>query len=302
MQFQKWLDQIDPQNSIADAGELSLHQRLSAVSYYLLLAADHPDQSDEHVHQLRVWCRRSIAAVGLYEELLSPAEVKWFRKSLRRTRKAAGEARDLDVLIHRYRERRKKSSFRDLLKYLRKQRSKAQRPIVKLHDRMAAEQRFDRHMDHLIHSIDRRGSTAGNRFQGWAEKKLHRSTANFFSALPGQTPTLTHLHRFRVAGKELRYSMELLSTAFPSTFREVLYPMVSELQTKLGALNDHAAARRRLKRLAEKRPSKLLKKLDAEEKRATIEAREEFDRWWTPERMNDFFRTLHQITHTSRAS
>jgi len=301
MQLVKWLDQIEPQLSVADAAGISLQQRLSAVEWYLPLAANQPKKTDEHVHQLRVWCRRSLAAVILYQDVLPPEQVKWFRKWIHHTRTAAGDARDLDVLLQRYRPYRKKKSYRDVLADLRKRRKKAQRPIRRLRDRLGSDNRLRNRIDQLVDSIERDSVVNNERFQSWAERQINLATAHFFSALPSRSPTIVELHQFRLCGKRLRYDMELLSTAFPKAFRESLYPMVSQLQVRLGDINDHATARDRLKLVAKKRSSKRLKKLIADEKKNIKEARRSFEQWWTAERTNEFFRTLHQITHPSRA-
>ena len=68
----------------------------------------------------------------------------------------------------------------------------------------------------------------------------------FFAAADGDLSDVKALHSFRIAGKRLRYAMELFAAAFPPAFREELYPLVEELQEKLGEINDHAAAAARL--------------------------------------------------------
>lgn len=55
----------------------------------------------QRVHQLRVATRRAIAAIDAFRDLLPTKRADWFTKQLRRIRRAAGEARDLDVLTDR---------------------------------------------------------------------------------------------------------------------------------------------------------------------------------------------------------
>ncbi len=98
----KWVRQIHCDDSIVTAARVTLKRRLAIVTHFLRLAAKHADETPEHVHQLRVSTRRSLAALRMYEAVLPKKEAKWFRKRLSRIRKAAGEARDLDVFLQRY--------------------------------------------------------------------------------------------------------------------------------------------------------------------------------------------------------
>ena len=51
------------------------------------------------------------------------------------------------------------------------------------------------------------------------------------------------LHPMRLAGKKLRYAIELLSGAFDSRLRDSVYPQFSQIQEDLGAINDHLVAK-----------------------------------------------------------
>ena len=53
---------------------------------------------------------------------------------------------------------------------------------------------------------------------------------------------MRRLHAFRIEGKQLRYAMEIFAGAFPPAFRGELYPLVEQLQERLGKINDHATA------------------------------------------------------------
>ncbi len=61
----------------------------------------------------------------------------------------------------------------------------------------------------------------------------------------GDLTDYRQLHQVRIAGKRLRYAMEVFADCFDPTFRETLYPRVEELQEVLGRANDsHVAAER----------------------------------------------------------
>src|SRR5262249_5138075 len=56
-------------------------------------------------------------------------------------------------------------------------------------------------------------------------------------------------HEVRIAGKRLRYAMEVLGDCFGPAFKEKLYPMVEEVQEVLGRANDSHVAAGRLEAL-----------------------------------------------------
>jgi CHAD domain-containing protein len=96
------------------------------------------------------------------------------------------------------------------------------------------------------------------------------------------------LHQFRIAGKKLRYSMELLAPAFGSELREKQYPIVQELQDKLGSINDYVAGRDILQRLCEKNSNAEAKDqftgLIGKQESSRDAAIAEFRGWWTRDR------------------
>ena len=98
------------------------------------------------------------------------------------------------------------------------------------------------------------------------------------------------LHSFRIAGKRLRYAMELFAAAFPPAFREELYPLVEELQEKLGEINDHASAAARLEQWQAELPPPAAAsalRLRRAERRALSRCRQAFFAWWTKQRAGD---------------
>jgi hypothetical protein len=95
------------------------------------------------------------------------------------------------------------------------------------------------------------------------------------------------LHAFRIRGKELRYSMELLAAAFPLRFREKLYPIIETLQDKLGEINDLVPAQMRLQQRIQMADDVAqvdrLKTLLAEENARLERSRRAFFQWFTPQ-------------------
>src|SRR5262249_4798002 len=95
----KWLPDVSPDDRTADVAARALSGRLKSVRQYLKRVVKSADAED--AHQLRGSAPRADAALRLYADLLSPKDVRWFSKSLKRLRKAAGRVRDSDVLARR---------------------------------------------------------------------------------------------------------------------------------------------------------------------------------------------------------
>src|SRR5262249_11801071 len=74
---------------------------------------------------------------------------------------------------------------------------------------------------------------------------LARQLHGLHQAAAGDLKDYEQLHQVRIAGKRLRYAMELFGDCFAAELREQLYPRVEEMQEVLGRANDsHVAARR----------------------------------------------------------
>jgi hypothetical protein len=106
----------------------------------------------------------------------------------------------------------------------------------------------------------------------------------------GDLTDYPHLHEVRIAGKRLRYAMEVFATCFCPAFRQAMYPMVEEMQEILGLANDSYVAAGRLRdqrtylRSSWPEPWKRLgpgidAALQFHQKRLPIERRR-FVRWW----------------------
>jgi CHAD domain-containing protein len=61
-----------------------------------------------------------------------------------------------------------------------------------------------------------------------------------------------NLHRVRIAGKRLRYAMEVFADCYAPQFRERHYAAVEEMQEILGRANDSYVAMRRLEGLRDR--------------------------------------------------
>jgi CHAD domain-containing protein len=295
----KWVRQIHCDDSVVTAARVTLKMRLAIVTHFLELAAHRADETPEHVHQLRVSTRRSLAALRMYEAVLPKKEAKWLRKRLSRIRKAAGEARDLDVFLQRY-ETQSGPDHARFMSRLRRRRRKAQRPIIKLHKKLISKHRFERRVERLLKMIACDSSPCEQPLGDWARSRIAEATEKFFKNAPQQAPpTLKELHRFRIQGKQLRYVIELFSAVLPSDVRTSLYPLVTELQDKLGKLCDHASACQQLagwrQESSSGRGADHLLKLEKQEQQELQESITQFATWWTPELADELQTSLFAV-------
>lgn len=295
LRIRKWIKAGSPDALPADVAAATLKVRLRAVRQYLPLAADKSHEDVEHVHQLRVSTRRATAALKLYREFLPRNQTRWMWEQLKRIRKAAGDARDLDVFARRLKECEPTSETKRLLKRIEKLRHKAQRPIKRRYRKLCKSGRLDRRIRKLL-SKARRNRGSGDcpqpMFGDWAREQIEPVVDRFVDAGRRDLTDVEALHQFRIEGKTLRYTMELLGGAFPAEFRDVLYPQVEVLQEKLGLINDFAAAEDRIRRWIEADKDRcdrdFLQLLLKDAVRNQEQARQAFLDWWSPEQLLEF--------------
>jgi CHAD domain-containing protein len=276
----KWLLDVSPDARAADVAARALADRLDAVRRYLQRAAN--GAAVEDVHQLRVWTRRSEAALALYADLVPRKHLRWFRKWVKRVRRAAGRVRDADVLAARLTTPDEKWPVR-----LRAERWRGRKQIRKLADRLADGRRLKRRTRKMLARMAAAHARSRERFADRARLRLRPLAAAFLAAAPPVGAEDAALHRFRIRGKELRYAMELLAAAFPPAFREELYPLGGELQERLGRVNDLATAQGRLEEwlagTGDPATISNLRRRLADVMEELVRARAEFHAWWSPE-------------------
>jgi CHAD domain-containing protein len=299
----KWIDAIPPGGRVSDAARISLEARLATVAYWLPLAARQIDDDTEKVHQLRVATRRAIAALKLYRDWLPQDGSRWLSNRLKKIRRAAGDPRDLDVIAQWIRKELD-SQAGGILARVADERAEAQPKIMAVAEKCESKNRFRRKMYGLLTGVRPRGKrqkTQDVSFHNWAETQLAQAADNFFAALPNQNSDLSALHQFRIRGKQLRYTLELLASAFGPELREEQYPIVQRLQELLGQINDCVSADARLRRWHRKSDSptdqELLVKLIDRQRAQLDEAIVEYRAWWTPERTENLRQGLATLVH-----
>jgi CHAD domain-containing protein len=289
----KWIDIESPSEHAPEVARRAIRARLAMVWEWLPLAANQSNDGGdpESVHQLRVATRRAMAVLQMFQDMLPAKRFHWFRKRLKRIRKSAGEARDLDVLAERLKTAASTDSSpacQALLERVQAARRNAQRPIVEIYATLK-QQGFARRAKRIAKKTRWRDPCSeAPTFLAIAQKGMAPIASAFFAAGEADLDDTEALHQFRIVGKRLRYAMEVFAAAFAPAFRKEIYPVVEELQGMLGEINDHAAGRDRyltwLDDTEEESQRLVLGKLIAVETAGLQESTRRFRQWWTIER------------------
>jgi CHAD domain-containing protein len=295
----KWISGIDADTSLRKAARVSLRTRLAAVWYYLPLAAEQADDNVEYVHQLRVSTRRALAALRLYGRLCRKRDVRWFRTKLKQIRRAAGDARDMDVLGSN--PDLSAGAAGDMIaEKVRNLREVAQLPISSVHDDLRRKQRWLKRVRRLLKAVRRtKHKKANSTFGRFARKQLKAGTQCFEIVAAVDGTDIGQLHQFRIHGKELRYLLELLAPAFTRRLKTRVYPIVEELQERLGGIHDAAVARDRFVKWAEESDdptdASMMRELSLDATTRQHRLTAEFQAWWTVEKQQRFRRNCRNL-------
>lgn len=284
----------------------TLRKRLDAVWRDLPNAGSRIIRDVESVHRLRVATRRAIAAIDAFHDLLPEKRAEWFAKRLRRIRRSAGEARDLDVLTDRLAGESGESPGgkvrRRLVAMLSKQREVSRNPIRAQHERLLDADWLDR-VERLIAGVG-----AGDNqplFRDYAKRRLRPVMRRFFAAADRKLRSTDEIHTLRIEGKKLRYAMEIFAPVFTPRIRARCHDALEHLQETLGDFTDHATAADRFRRLAQEKSAAanrdILVRLHQQEELRADEARKAFVNWWDARRRRALRRRFEQTLRKSSA-
>ncbi|HEY7328692.1 MAG TPA: CHAD domain-containing protein [Gemmataceae bacterium] len=253
----KWISDLKPGTPLAEAARHVLFVRLQVVRDYLPRAALESEKDIEYVHQLRVGTRRADAAVRIFGDCLSKKYYRKARRRLKKVRRAARAARDWDVFLADLlqREQRADAKYRGgldfLIGYAIGQRTAAHAELEAVYHEEGPT--FETLLVHTIDSIQPPdGQPAPAILVDLARPMLFDRLKELEQAALGDLSDYTQLHQVRIAGKRLRYAMEVFADCFDPEFRETLYPRIEQLQEILGRANDSHVAAQRLIELRER--------------------------------------------------
>lgn len=287
----------------------TLRKRLEAVWGLLPTAGSGKNRDPESVHQLRVSTRRALAAIEAFRDLLPGKQAAWFEKQLRRIRRAAGNARDLDVLTDRLATadatatppHAGKARAR-LVAMLSKQREISREPIRARHEKLL-ESDWTGRLEMLLEDLPTPRKQPS--FGGYARRRFRPMIKRFFKAADRPLRDAEEMHALRIEGKKLRYALEIFANVFPPRVRGRCYESLEQLQKTLGDFTDHASAADRFRRWASDRsaaPNRdTLERLQRDEEALADAARRTFAKWWSPARRRALMRRFEQTLRRTSA-
>jgi CHAD domain-containing protein len=243
----KWIEGMDADTPAHRAARHVLSVRLEVVRERLPAVLQEVQTDTEDVHQLRVATRRADAAVRIFRDYLPSKVFKRTRRHLRRVRRAAGAARDWDVFAAETAARlarqpaAQQRGLEFLLGYATGRRSTAQEELTEAGQRELAG--LEAFIAGVVAAVQPAAGAPEQTLLQLGGPLLRAQLHDFEHAASGDLKDYAHLHQVRIAGKRLRYAMEVFASAFPAEFVDRLYPQVEEIQDILGRANDsHVAA------------------------------------------------------------
>ncbi len=203
----------------------------------------------EHVHQMRVASRRMRNGLSLFKDCLSKSQAKTWEKEIRTITKALGNARDLDIqidLLNRFYtgtlDDRYKPGINRLLLRLKQRREKAQlkvtRTLQDLQEQGTLEQ-MSQQLGEMTAGSESLYLYAPSLYKH-AFEAISNSLDEFLSyeAYIHDPEKVAELHAMRIAGKHLRYTLEVFAPIYGHSLDPHVRAM-KELQDLLGEIHDN---------------------------------------------------------------
>jgi CHAD domain-containing protein len=287
--LEKWLSNVAPDTPADQAARQALNTRLRAVRHYLERATAGRHEV-EAVHQLRIWTRRAAAALGFFQPATRRSRRRRLKRTLRQLRRAAGKVRDYDVHLVRLKAAGR-DSHRRLTKQLHRLRRWARRKLKRLHRRLLGDGSYDRQAKRLLQSIEwaKRHSSQPPRLGDWSRQQLAPLAARFFALAEAvDLGDVKTIHALRIAGKRLRYALELTPTVVNAHAHGAFYRRLDEIQDRLGEICDHSASIAHLRQWRAESSGKSqrreLKALLRAEEASLHKLQSRMLRWWSTAR------------------
>jgi len=244
---------------LLDALELIFQQRFQGVLYHLPKAADRAGENIDHVHRLRVACRRLGAVLDVLAEGFPEAPRQSLLKLVQKTRRACGKARDLDVRRIFLETLLRQASVEDagvvelLCEKIVCRRERAQKEVRRRLEK--ADSRLREAGAELIsslHSVQREAAHGYGTFGKTGCRILAKELAALWDLAARDLESTATLHQLRIAVKHLRYAFEVFIPALDTSLHQDFYPQLEEIQKLLGEIHDADVAARDLRRTKEK--------------------------------------------------
>lgn len=287
--YEKWLSSAVADAPADEVARSAVAERLLAVSFFLKKAIGGDDEA-EVIHQLRVWTRRAATALNFFEPGLPRRGRERMLKTLHELRHVAGLVRDCDVQRERLEDTQQNIPRRSV-RSLKKDRRRARQQLKKLRRHLRRKDRLQLAIEQLLEKISwpkNRSRRAAPPFDAVGRQQLATLASPFFTWAKKNLRDFDNLHQLRIAGKQLRYALELAAPIVPARPLRQLYDALNDAQERLGVVCDEKAlvelARRWLEETTKTKPRQRLEKLlKGQEQRYQL-AHKKLLRWWSTAR------------------
>ncbi len=202
----------------------------------------------EYVHRMRVATRRLRSGFTCFKDCLPKKKSKLWRDEIRRITHALGDARDLDIQIDclnkLYDESlapNYKPGYHRILLRLKQGRSKAQRKVTK----KLKELKDNEILSEMLSRFEKLASYSGDMYlyaPSLYQRAFNNINKNLDEFLSYQEDIrdpekMDRLHAMRIAGKQLRYTIEIFSPIYDKALLPYVQIM-KEVQDLLGTIHD----------------------------------------------------------------
>ncbi len=219
------------------------------------------DKDAEAVHQMRVATRRLRAVLAIIAEVAPPKQVRLFRKAIQRVARASSAVRDGDVFLEHIADytaslpEEQRAEMQPLMNALHRDRAAAH---IDLLDQLETRRYADFKRDFALFMTDEQkgwnttlrvrdiaGSLIWQRYEDLRayETRLDLRNGN------GVHEHDDELHQTRIAGKRLRYVLEMFADYLGPDTDQVLATL-KRFQDHLGTVQDIAATKAYIEQLA----------------------------------------------------
>jgi CHAD domain-containing protein len=218
--------------------EESLRERLKNLAAAIRKTAKDP-KDVKNIHDLRVAIRRYTQGLRIFRPLLKDPDVKKMRRRLRKVMDLCGAARNCDIAAEVIRQAGS-TIPPDLQNHLDNARSHAEHKLAELLKNSNLPRKAKDWKDSLNAQAGPRQTIRSN-----VRRTLLSLTNDFLyagvgAAKPEATPA--DMHRCRLQGKRLRYSLEIFGPLSGPDWQQWV-SIVRDLQDYLGKINDCATTR-----------------------------------------------------------
>jgi CHAD domain-containing protein len=262
-------------------------QRVRAAIHYWERAAKRGSPRVDDIHQLRVWSRRAKAALQLFASRLPEESTAEVMRILKKVRKRAGQARDCDVLLDTL-DKRSRNVLTEALEQLEEQRQECAKRLRRSYRKNVKSGE----LLNLLQSLEKKSQLSSHNgkaapplpFGPWFQQQFVGITADLRRQLRISRPGERRIHPLRIAGKQVRYALEIGLPALSKLTGRQLYEALEQLQEHLGDICDHQTLAEQYRDLAQdlkpKQRTYLIEAADKHLQQAHA-GWTKFIRWWT---------------------